>query len=203
MEDWNSTTHWEPLTGGARVLVSREHTFGTDAVLLADFSAPRPGELWADLGTGCGVIPLLWHTRTQAGHITGVELQEKAAWQAQRSVEENGFSQRIAIARQDARDLSSLFPVGSLHGMACNPPYTAPGAGIASADSARRGGPPSMPCGMEGGCASACGPSGLRRRWRCSTASSWSPNGCGCASSGRGRPLSCFCWSAGWGASRG
>ena len=58
MEDWNSTTHWEPLTGGARVLVSREHTFGTDAVLLADFSAPRPGELWADLGTGCGVIPL-------------------------------------------------------------------------------------------------------------------------------------------------
>ena len=139
MEDWNSTTHWEPLTGGARVLVSREHTFGTDAVLLADFSAPRPGELWADLGTGCGVIPLLWHTRTQAGHITGVELQEKAAWQAQRSVEGNGFSQRIAIARQDARDLSSLFPAGSLHGMACNPPYTAPGAGIASADSARRG----------------------------------------------------------------
>ena len=131
MEDWNSTTHWEPLTGGARVLVSREHTFGTDAVLLADFSAPRPGEM-------C-IRDRLWHTRTQAGHITGVELQEKAAWQAQRSVEGNGFSQRIAIARQDARDLSSLFPAGSLHGMACNPPYTAPGAGIASADSARRG----------------------------------------------------------------
>ena len=54
-------------------------------------------------------------------------------------MEGNGFSQRIAIARQDARDLSSLFPAGSLHGMACNPPYTAPGAGIASADSARRG----------------------------------------------------------------
>ena len=35
------------------------------------------------------------------------------------------------------------------------------------------------------------------------TASGWSPNGCGCASNGRGRPLSCFCWSAGWGASRG
>ena len=31
-----------------------------------------------------------------------------------------------------------LFPAGSLDGMACNPPYTAPGAGIPSGDGARR-----------------------------------------------------------------
>ena len=35
--------HWEPLSGGSRVLVSGDHTFGTDALLLADFSMPGAG----------------------------------------------------------------------------------------------------------------------------------------------------------------
>ena len=138
MEERLQNTTWEPLCGGARVLVSPQHTFGTDAVLLAHFAAPRPRERWADLGTGCGVIPLLWRVRTQAGAITGVEMQEKAAWQAQRSVEENGFSATVDIVQGDARQLGALFPAGSLDGIACNPPYTAPGAGIPSEDGARR-----------------------------------------------------------------
>ena len=54
MEERLQNTTWEPLCGGARVLVSPQHTFGTDAVLLAHFAAPRPRERWADLGTGCG-----------------------------------------------------------------------------------------------------------------------------------------------------
>lgn len=131
-------THWEPLSGGSRVLVSREHTFGTDAVLLADFSAPRPGEHWADLGTGCGIIPLWWRVRTRAGRITGVELQEKAAAQARCSVEENGFGDRVEILQGDARELGNLILAGSLDGIACNPPYTPPGAGIPCGDAARR-----------------------------------------------------------------
>ena len=138
MEERLQNTTWEPLCGGARVLVSPQHTFGTDAVLLAHFAAPRPRERWADLGTGCGVIPLLWRVRTQAGAITGVEMQEKAACQAQRSVEENGFSATVDIVQGDARQLGALFPAGSLDGIACNPPYTAPGAGIPSEDGARR-----------------------------------------------------------------
>ena len=123
MEERLQNTTWEPLCGGARVLVSPQHTFGTDAVLLAHFAAPRPRERWADLGTGCGVIPLLWRVRTQAGAITGVEMQEKAAWQARRSVEENGFSATVDIVQGDARQLGALFPAGSLDGIACNPPY--------------------------------------------------------------------------------
>ena len=35
MEERLQNTTWEPLCGGARVLVSPQHTFGTDAVLLA------------------------------------------------------------------------------------------------------------------------------------------------------------------------
>lgn len=138
MEEQLKNTRWEPLWGGAKVLVSREHGFGTDAVLLAHFSRPKPGEAWADLGTGCGVIPLLWRARASGGKITGVELREQAAEQAKRSVEENGFAGEVSIIQGDARNLPDYFPAGSLDGIACNPPYTAPGAGIPSPEEARR-----------------------------------------------------------------
>lgn len=138
MEEHLNHTRWEPLWGGAKVLVSPQHGFGTDAVLLADFSRPKKGETWVDLGTGCGVIPLLWRARIPMKNITGVELREQAACQAQRSVEENGFSGEITILHGDARNLPEYFPAGSLDGMACNPPYTAPGAGIPSQSEARR-----------------------------------------------------------------
>ena len=129
---------WEPLWGGARVLVSRDHGFGTDAVLLAHFAAPRRGENWADLGTGCGVIPLLWRARAAVGRVTGIELQEEAARQARLSVEENGFGETVSILRGDARRLEGTFPAGSLDGIACNPPYTPPGAGVESPREPRR-----------------------------------------------------------------
>lgn len=137
-ERLNETARWEPLWGGAKVLVTREHGFGTDAVLLADFSRPRAGESWADLGTGCGIIPLLWRARNMGGRITGVELQGDAVEQARRSVEKNGFTGEIDILHGDARELSSYFAAGSLDGISCNPPYTAPGAGIPSPSDARR-----------------------------------------------------------------
>lgn len=129
---------WEPLWGGAKVLVTREHGFGTDGVLLADFSRPRPGETWADLGTGCGIIPLLWRARGWGKAITGVELQPEAAELARQSVEENGYGGEISIVEGDARQLEGLFAAGSLDGISCNPPYTAPGAGIPSPGAARR-----------------------------------------------------------------
>ena len=59
--------HWEPLAPACRVLVSREHTFNTDTILLAHFAAPKHKERCIDLGTGCGTISLLW----QANHGGG------------------------------------------------------------------------------------------------------------------------------------
>ena len=41
---------WEPLSSACRALVTREHSFTTDTLLLADFSLPRRGEVCADLG---------------------------------------------------------------------------------------------------------------------------------------------------------
>ena len=42
---------YEFLGSGIYVAVSKEHTFGTDAVLLADFASPKRNERACDLGT--------------------------------------------------------------------------------------------------------------------------------------------------------
>ena len=68
---------YEYLGSGIKVAVSKEHSFGTDAVLLADFASPKRNEKACDLGTGCGIIPMLWCRNAQAKEITAVELQEK------------------------------------------------------------------------------------------------------------------------------
>lgn len=130
--------HWELLSDTCRVWVTREHGFTTDTFLLAWFSLPRPGERCADLGTGCGTIPLLWRLRARARSVLGVELQAQAAEQARRSVEANGFAGEIAILQGDVRDYKPLLPHQGLDLLACNPPYTPAGAGLPSSDPQRR-----------------------------------------------------------------
>lgn len=129
---------WEPLAPGCQVLVTREHCFSTDTLLLAAFSQPRRGERCADLGTGCGTIPLLWRARGEPGPILAVELQPQAAEQARRSVERSGYEQHIQVVEGNVRDYKALLPCQGLDRVACNPPYTLPGAGAASPDPQRR-----------------------------------------------------------------
>lgn len=123
---------WEPLSPAISVLTTPQHTFNTDTILLASFSAPKRQELCADLGTGCGTIPLWWAARSRPKHIWAIELQEQAAEQAQCSVERCGLSQLISVVQGDIRDLPSIPGMEDLHLISCNPPYQAAGAGIPS-----------------------------------------------------------------------
>ena len=129
---------WEPLSKTCRVLVTKEHGFTTDTLLLADFSLPLRREACADFGTGCGTIPLLWALRGKPGPVYGVELQEQAAQQANRSVLENGLSQRVTILRGDVRKVRELFRHQQLDLVSCNPPYQALGTGLVNENKQRR-----------------------------------------------------------------
>lgn len=129
--------HWEPLSPDCRVLVSRAHRFTTDTILLAHFAAPKKWERCADLGTGCGTIPLLWHARYAPRAVTGVELDADALRQAQASVEENGLEGSVTIRSGDIRSIRAVFPEPVLDLVACNPPYKAVGAGLRNADARR------------------------------------------------------------------
>ena len=44
--------HIEDLGEGVGLVVSKQHTFGTDAMLLADFANPKKNDVACDFGSG-------------------------------------------------------------------------------------------------------------------------------------------------------
>ena len=81
MPDFHYTM--EQLAPDLSVCITRDHRFGTDAFLLSDFAAVRRKDLACDLGTGCGIIPLLWFRDRQQGPkmAYGVDIQPLAVEQ--------------------------------------------------------------------------------------------------------------------------
>ncbi len=126
----------EDLGGGRFVFVSEDHTFGTDALLLAAFADVRPYERVCDLGTGCGILPLLFHRSPEAPHIDAVDCAPEAAALATQSVSENGLASYITVHEQDWRNLT--LPAAAYDRVVCNPPYFPENSGKASPSPARR-----------------------------------------------------------------
>lgn len=121
----------EPLGGGFSVYVSKNHTFGTDAVLLANFAAARKAQTACDLGTGCGIVPLLLLRDGTVNTAVGVEISEEAAALATKSAADFAPG-RLSVLCTDLKDLKGKLPFGGFDLVTCNPPYKAPGAGILS-----------------------------------------------------------------------
>ena len=145
---------WEPLGGGIGVELSGDCRFGADALLLARFSCPlssrtaeekndtgtfRRPERWAvDLGTGCGILPLLWCRENPDVRVEALEIQPEAAEMARRSVERSGLSGRIRVQTGDLRRWREWLEPGSRDLAAMNPPYFRAGSGGASLSRAAR-----------------------------------------------------------------
>jgi tRNA1Val (adenine37-N6)-methyltransferase len=112
------------FNGRIKVFQDREgYRFSIDAVLLAAFSAPGAEDRIVDLGTGCGIIPLILGHRHPALNITGIEVQPELATLAAQNVEANGLKGRIAIIRADMR-LLSIQDIGEpMDLVISNPPY--------------------------------------------------------------------------------
>lgn len=97
--------------------------FGMDAVLLSGFATAKEGEQVLDLCTGTGIIPILMEAKTNAAHLTGLEIQEESADMARRSVELNGLEGKIDIVTGDIKEAGSYFASASFDVITCNPPY--------------------------------------------------------------------------------
>ena len=104
--------------------------FGMDAVLLTGFASVPDESLVLDLGTGTGIIPILLSAKTNARHLTGLEIQEKFADMASRSVLLNGLGSRIDIIKGDIKEADRLFPSASFDVVTSNPPYMVKGSGL-------------------------------------------------------------------------
>ena len=127
----------DPLGGGKVIYVSDSHTFGTDAVLLADFATARKRDNALDLGTGCGIIPLLWLSGETTSHTWGLEIDPAAVELAEKSAEENGWSDKITFINADMREIKSHLRCESFDLITCNPPYFKAESGYISPENAR------------------------------------------------------------------
>lgn len=126
----------EPLGNGIEIFVSKNHTFGTDAILLASFARPKKSDVACDLGTGCGIIPMLWCRENAPKKIIGVDIQEEAADLAAASIEHNKLGEKFSFVHSNLMDLKGKVENCSFNLVTCNPPYKASGAGIISESSA-------------------------------------------------------------------
>ncbi len=129
-------TRLEYLGAGISAVVSAEHGFGTDAILLAHFAAPKKREKACDFGTGCGIIPLLWCRNGHENKITAVEIQAAACEQLQEAIRLNALEDKLEVVHADIRQLKGLLPTGRVDLVAMNPPYKAVNTGIKSSDEA-------------------------------------------------------------------
>lgn len=147
--------HFEPLGKGFAVSVTKTHHFSTDTILLADFSKPEGRRLCADLGTGCGTIPLIWLRDNAEAEADVVELQEDAVLLARQSVGRNGLGDRLRVHHADLRALRGVLPFGCYDLVSCNPPYKLSGTGIPNPDSARLVARHENECTLDDICAAA------------------------------------------------
>ncbi|MCQ2407893.1 MAG: methyltransferase domain-containing protein [Oscillospiraceae bacterium] len=127
---------YEELKAGLYVCRSKVHSFGTDAFLLTGFCRYREKDLVCDLGTGCGIIPLLMQRHRPPKKIWAVDIQPDAIEQLRLGIEKSG-GRNIEPICADLRNLPML-PAGQFDLVTCNPPYKAANSGIQSADAQRQ-----------------------------------------------------------------
>ena len=119
---------FEPLGEKLNICVSDEHSFGTDAFLLSHFASPKKNDVVYDLGTGCGIIPVLWYRSVPPKKVFAIDIQPQAIEQLEITVRENALEAFFPICA----DLKGLKPIELADVVTCNPPYKAAGAGIVS-----------------------------------------------------------------------
>ena len=125
--------------GGLRVIQRADaFRFGTDAVLLADFAAPRRHDRVCDLGTGTGIIPLLLYARENTISADAVEIQPDMADMAARSMAMNGLNEKIRVLPGDLRSIRTLLPHARYDLVTCNPPYGKAGGTLLNPDASKR-----------------------------------------------------------------
>ena len=112
------------LNGSVKLIQKKDgYRFSLDAILLTNFIGDLKGGSIIDLGTGCGIIPIILAYRTKVDKIVGVEVQKELADMAHRSVALNDLCGRITILHEDLNHLMEVFQAESFDMAVSNPPY--------------------------------------------------------------------------------
>lgn len=99
------------------------YRFSIDAVILAYFAGRVSGKRILDLGTGCGIIPMILSYRDPEKKIFGIEIQTALAKLAERNVEKNRMTDKISILNVDLRGIHPDGIGGWVDVVVVNPPF--------------------------------------------------------------------------------
>jgi tRNA1Val (adenine37-N6)-methyltransferase len=134
----------EPLTtdsffdGRIRIKQHRcGYRFSIDAVILAHHADPKPGDRVVDLGTGCGIVPLILTYRHPDLHVYGIEVQAELAAISERNILDNHMDDRISILHEDMNTLNINMISGPVDLVISNPPYRKANSGRINPDRQR------------------------------------------------------------------
>jgi len=108
-----------------------------DPILVSHFAKPSAGDKVIDLGTGCGIIPILLADNISPLEIIGVEIQSSLAEFAKDNIMANNMSDDIKIINSDMKKIKSHIEPASVDMVITNPPYTKKNSGRINPDSER------------------------------------------------------------------
>jgi tRNA1Val (adenine37-N6)-methyltransferase len=101
----------------------RGYRYSVEPFLLAHWVSPAGGSRILDIGTGCGVIPLLLMSHQTDLKITAVEIQNTLYQSAMDNVHSNGWSHRIRVLEGDYRSMAGEWEPETFDWILSNPPY--------------------------------------------------------------------------------
>jgi tRNA1Val (adenine37-N6)-methyltransferase len=110
------------------------YRFSVDSILLACFAAERASGAVADLGTGCGVLPVILAKRRQFDQITGIEIQHDLARLARENVSFNNCDDNVTILNADIKKINMSLSAETFDAVITNPPFYPVGTGRINPD---------------------------------------------------------------------
>ncbi len=127
---------------------------GTDSLLLADFARPADNAKILDLGTGCGILPLLLLWSRPRTSAAALDISPAACALARENFRQNGLSGRTSVLEGSLRDFRHLLSAGGYDMTVSNPPYfpqsSGPAATVRPGDARKE-----ESCSLEDLCAAA------------------------------------------------
>ena len=117
---------------GLKIIQNKDSfCFGIDSVLLSDFAKNiKNNSLVLDLGTGTGIIPILLCGKTNLKKVIGIEVQEKIAEMAKRSIKLNNLEDRFQVINENILNLKNIYQNQTFDVVVTNPPYKKKNSGI-------------------------------------------------------------------------
>ncbi len=133
---WERVDDLQTETGLKLIQNPKWFCFGVDAVLLSDFASKtiKPHATVLDFCTGNGIVPLLLSEKSKADKVFGLEIQEKVAEMAKRSVGLNSLEDKIEIKTGDLKNAEEIFGREAFDNITCNPPYKEGNGGLKNAE---------------------------------------------------------------------